>query len=263
MVYSCFESRYLCFGDQVISADNPKLTAWGASWALAGVAFTGVFIANRMSSWLSSAQQPFGANLIEALLAGAVILAASWWIFGRAVPRGAGTVVASARGAWRREQDPLTHAFSQHGITVKLIEYVALAERYNRNLSIVLIEIEKLDEIAAQTGRSTADRVLVQLADAIIEQVRTTDRVGRLDDNRFLLVLPETDGAGARVVEERAREYARCIEIATDSWRRAHITVVTGAASFRRGEDINHLMARAEQALEAVKAGAPADTKAA
>lgn len=217
-----------------------------------------------MSSWLSNVTAHASTSLLEAGLAGALTLAASWWIFNGASSSGRGTANTAGGNAWRREQDPLTHTFSQHGITVKLIEYLALAERYNRNLAVLLIEVERLSDIEAESGRATAERVLVQMADAMIEHIRTTDRVGRLDNDRFLLLMPETDVAGAQVVEERAREYARRIEIATDRWRKAHVTVVTGAASFRRGEDINHLLARAEQALaEAKGANPPADAKAA
>lgn len=211
-----------------------------------------------MSSWLSNVQPHAGASLIEAGLAGALTLAASWFIFRRLSSSSRGSAPLASGNAWRREQDPLTHTFSQHGITVKLIEYLALADRYNRNLAVVLIEVERLADIEAQNGRATAERVLVQMADAIIEHIRTTDRVGRLDNDRFLLVLPETEITGARVVEERAREYARRIEVEAERWRKAHITVVTGAAAFRRGEDINHVLARAEQAITAAKGAQPA-----
>jgi diguanylate cyclase (GGDEF)-like protein len=231
---------------------------------LGGIAFLGVFVASQMESWLTRAPNQAGASLIEAALVGAATLAAAWWVFRRLSGGGSGISLATSGAAWRRDQDPLTHTFSQHGVTVKLIEYLALAERYNRNLAAVLFEIERFADIEAQNGRANAERVLVQLADTIIEHIRTTDRVGRLDNDRFLLVLPETELAGARVVEERIREYARRIEVEAERWRKAHVTVVTGVATFRRGEDINHLLARAEQALAEAKGANPAvDVKAA
>lgn len=228
---------------------------------LSGIAFIGVFVASQLSSWLSNVPPHTGLNLVEAGLAAVLTLAASWLIFRRvSSPTRRGNAAPAPGNAWRREQDPLTHTFSQHGITVKLIEYLALAERYNRSLAVVLIEIEHLTDIETQNGRSVVDHVLVQMADAIIEHIRTTDRVGRLENDRFLLVLPETDLPGAQVVAERSREYARRIEVEAERWRKAHVTAVTGAASFRRGEDINHLLARAEQALAEAKGTASASS---
>lgn len=79
--------------------------------------------------------------------------------------------------------------------------------RYDRILSVVLVEIEGYAAIVDRLGRHGADQVVARVARACRAGRRSTDVVGRLEGGQFLLVLPETPPESAAIVADHVRRH--------------------------------------------------------
>jgi diguanylate cyclase (GGDEF)-like protein len=112
-------------------------------------------------------------------------------------------------------------------------------------------------------GHLIGDEVLREFAERVMANLRaldyigrdgtdTSENFGRYGGEEFLLVLPETDPAGARICAERIRQAVAETVFKTEAGTLT-ITVSFGITEFRNGEDIRDTLARADQALYRAK----------
>ena len=95
--------------------------------------------------------------------------------------------------------------------------------------------------------------MLKHLARELGGQIRASDFFARIGGEEFVLILPETTLAGARVVVEKLREHiARCRFKYKDA--PINVTVSCGLAEFAAGESADAAFARADAGLYAAKA---------
>ena len=118
-------------------------------------------------------------------------------------------VAASADGApgpSAADRDELTGLASRARLEQYLTQEFAAAESSGKPLSVVVAGIDRLTSIVQASGRAAADEILVGVARVLDGNLRTRDLVARSGGEEFVLVLPETDAVGARVVAERLRQ---------------------------------------------------------
>jgi diguanylate cyclase (GGDEF)-like protein len=77
--------------------------------------------------------------------------------------------------------------------------------RYRHPATIVLIEIDGLDRLIDRLGADAADRLIPPVAATLRRYARETDRIARLGDRSFGVLLPETDEVQAINFVERVR----------------------------------------------------------
>ncbi len=92
--------------------------------------------------------------------------------------------------------------------------------RYNSPLSVLTMQIDKLDELVASRGHIAADAMLKKFAELLVSQTRAYDSVGRVSKGEFSIILPNTNSETATRTAERIFESAReaCAEFETASW---------------------------------------------
>jgi len=73
-----------------------------------------------------------------------------------------------------------------------------LAGRHGHETALAYIDIDYFKSVNDAHGHAVGDRVLASVAETLARCVRSTDLVGRLGGDEFAVLLPETDGAGAR-----------------------------------------------------------------
>jgi diguanylate cyclase (GGDEF)-like protein len=79
--------------------------------------------------------------------------------------------------------------------------------------------------------------------------------VARYGGEEFVLVLPETDAAGAKVVAERIREKIEAARTPIEGGAPVGVTVSFGCATTRTASTGAELLAAADRALYAAKRG--------
>lgn len=104
------------------------------------------------------------------------------------------------------EVDSLTGVPNRRKTTEELDRELARAQRHGHPLSILLADIDHFKAVNDELGHETGDTALRGVAATIQATLRPTDRVGRWGGEEFVVVLPETDRAGARTAAERIRQ---------------------------------------------------------
>jgi diguanylate cyclase (GGDEF)-like protein len=151
--------------------------------------------------------------------------------------------------------DELTKLPNRRQFLKSLETEFARVQRYDRPLSVLMIDADDFKQINDRHGHFVGDEVLQALAVRLRAGVRQIDLLGRLGGEEFAVALIETDMPAALEVAERL-----CREIAAEPFRVAaaniQVTVSVGVAA-RRASDDNaaQLLNLADQAMYLAKTG--------
>lgn len=101
--------------------------------------------------------------------------------------------------------DDLTSLYNHRYIMEALSVEYQKARRFQRKMSLVMLDLDHFKRINDKYGHPLGDALLVQFGEFLKEQVRSIDTVGRYGGEEFCLILPETDSAGMAVLAEKLR----------------------------------------------------------
>jgi diguanylate cyclase (GGDEF)-like protein len=112
------------------------------------------------------------------------------------------------------ETDPLTGVGTRRVLEKVLKAECARSARYNRNFSVAIVDLDKFKEINDTAGHAAGDQALKQLAKLMRKDTRETDIiVARYGGDEFVLVMPETNISGGKILLERIRRQLKTISI--------------------------------------------------
>jgi diguanylate cyclase (GGDEF)-like protein len=163
------------------------------------------------------------------------------------------------REAYRRieelaELDELTGALNRRSIMRALDEEIARAQRLNNPCAVALIDLDWFKRINDAYGHPTGDEVLRTFAITVFANIRSIDKFGRYGGEEFLLLLPDTAEREAARMMDRLRMIVAELDWSAFS-AGMRVTISAGLATLRRDESSDTLLARADRALYASKAG--------
>jgi diguanylate cyclase (GGDEF)-like protein len=134
--------------------------------------------------------------------------------------------------------DALTGIFNRRYIQDFGCSEVARSKRYGRPVSLIMIDIDHFKMINDKWGHPTGDRVIQELTRAMLSVVRSQDVVGRLGGEEFLVILPETDQAGTKVIAERIHNFVQNdVMTIADNGSTIKFTVSLGTATLLDPQD--------------------------
>jgi diguanylate cyclase (GGDEF)-like protein len=148
--------------------------------------------------------------------------------------------------------DPLTGLRNRRYLEDHLDEVLASAERYGRELSVVLIDIDSFKLINDNHSHTLGDAVLIAMARLLAGQLRQADVVVRYGGEEFVIVLPETPLTQALIAAEKLRQAVEGYPwqtLAAD----LTVTISCGLASHQPGLTRNELLRLADQELYRAK----------
>jgi diguanylate cyclase (GGDEF)-like protein/PAS domain S-box-containing protein len=102
---------------------------------------------------------------------------------------------AEARIEHLARHDPLTGLLNRFSLQERLEQALMLAHRENRQLAIMLIDLDRFKLINDTLGHHIGDALLVEVAKRLQACVRESDIVARLGGDEFVAVLTATDSA--------------------------------------------------------------------
>jgi diguanylate cyclase (GGDEF)-like protein len=103
------------------------------------------------------------------------------------------------------------HGFFQN----RLIQEIERAERYNTDLTLMILDIDHFKKVNDTYGHIVGDEVLIDVAKTIKKQVRTFDIPARFGGEEFTVILPETDSKSASKVAERLKKAIKQLSFST------------------------------------------------
>jgi diguanylate cyclase (GGDEF)-like protein len=157
----------------------------------------------------------------------------------------------SAEFARMSRIDALTGLYNRRHLEERLREADSAAVRHSRDLCVVMVDIDHFKQVNDTEGHQGGDDVLREFTRRLQAEVRGEDVAGRWGGEEFLVILPETDIAGAATLAERIRASVAA-EPFTHGTRRFAVTMSAGCAAGPAG-DTDELIRRADAALYRAK----------
>ncbi len=117
-------------------------------------------------------------------------------------------------------RDELTGCLNYRWIVKKADNEILRASRYQKLMSLAVLDIDHFKVINDTYGHLSGNQVLKVVAESLSLHLRTVDALGRYGGDEFLLILPETDADEAKAVLERMK----------------HLFVQTGITLSTRGD---------------------------
>ncbi len=101
--------------------------------------------------------------------------------------------------------DSLTGLYSRGHFTTDLEQEILRATRSGRPFAVAMLDLDGLKAANDRFGHEWGDQLLRAVANVLSGDIRVTDVAARYGGDEFVLMLPETDLAGAILVAEKVR----------------------------------------------------------
>jgi diguanylate cyclase (GGDEF)-like protein len=101
--------------------------------------------------------------------------------------------------------DALTGLPNRRALDYLMERELRWRERYPAPLAVAILDVDHFKEVNTRYLHPGGDKVLQDLARCLTSSLRKIDLLGRMSGEEFLLIAPQTNLAGARIVAERLR----------------------------------------------------------
>ena len=151
--------------------------------------------------------------------------------------------------------DGLTGIYNRTGFKDFVQREFQRAKRYNKTLSLVMIDVDGFKPINDSLGHQAGDYVLRELATCLQNSIRKSDIAARYGGDEFAILLPETEMAEAEVLVQRV---LRNLKDHAFEWQAETIKVeislgISTTDELKKGEGEKELIQRADSRLYLAK----------
>lgn len=150
--------------------------------------------------------------------------------------------------------DPLTGLRNRRNIAEHLRTEVARASRFDRELSVLVMDVDNLKLFNDTYGHATGDEVIRTVAQSVVSAIRDIDAVGRYGGDEFAVILPETGPEDAAVVGGRILNTLTKEPFQAPGGSKVPISISIGSASYPSDTDeVDRLFSLADTAMYQAK----------
>lgn len=148
--------------------------------------------------------------------------------------------------------DPLTDTLNRRGLEERLADALRKSEGDAAPIALAMIDLDGLGATNDRYGHAGGDALLRHFAAVCRLLLRPGDDLARMGGDEFVLLMPDTPGADAMSTLQRLQQALaqRALELGDQL---VPVRFSAGLAQWRKGDDSERLLARADEALYAAK----------
>lgn len=150
-------------------------------------------------------------------------------------------------------RDMLTNVYNRRFLMEWLIQQRKMVQRYNYDISCLLMDLDHFKSINDTYGHEKGDEVLVQFVGLVSSMLREGDVMVRYGGEEFLVLLTHTDGKLALDIARRIRQ--RVNQDSFAGMLTGDLTVSVGVSTWVHGsgEEIGGLLSMADESVYLAK----------
>lgn len=151
--------------------------------------------------------------------------------------------------------DPLTGLSNRRYLSSRLSQAVSRVARDEESACVMIADLDYFKRVNDTYGHDAGDAVLKQFAECLKHRSRAADLVARFGGEEFVVLMPDVGLADAAIGAERLRSTVDQLQFRLPgSDKVLDVTVSIGLAEIRKGDDVDSVLRRADEALYRAKA---------
>jgi len=150
------------------------------------------------------------------------------------------------------ECDHLTNLYNRRYFESVLENILSIESREKNTTSLLMFDIDDFKKINDTYGHQVGDKVLVELAKNLKNFSRRSDIIARVGGEEFLILLPNTSLANAKIHCDNLRKMIENLRI-KDGKNEIKFTVSMGLTRFKNKDTLNSVLLRTDDSLYQVK----------
>jgi len=148
--------------------------------------------------------------------------------------------------------DTLTGMPNKQAILNALEPQVSRSRRYDNILSLIIVQLKNLETLRSQIGNEQANELIVACSHMLNDQVRWADMIGHIEDNEFLIILPETTELDTHKLKDILSERFATIQVGEMASKNLSVETDFGVAQWQKGMDVPLFINTAREFLDEV-----------
>ncbi|MFA7083883.1 MAG: diguanylate cyclase [Arcobacteraceae bacterium] len=151
--------------------------------------------------------------------------------------------------------DPLTKLYNRRYLTEVSEQMLLLSKREKKELSVLILDIDKFKNVNDTYGHQFGDEVLVVLSHNLVEHQRESDLICRYGGEEFVVLLPNTSLENATKIAEKIRKEVESLRIPLPLGEKFRFTISLGVSAIdvENEDNIESALKRADKALYKAK----------
>lgn len=152
--------------------------------------------------------------------------------------------------------DTLTGLYTRNIFEIRLAQECAQCLRHDQHLAVMMVDVDHFKAVNDTYGHLAGDKVLQDIAQIMVRQVRGEDCLARYGGEEFVGLLPQTSEQGALNAAEKVRKKVEEYSFHLNGYGTISLTVSIGVALFPEDtKDFRRLLELADQAMYTAKKG--------
>ncbi|MGB6329291.1 MAG: diguanylate cyclase [Halarcobacter sp.] len=151
--------------------------------------------------------------------------------------------------------DPMTKLYNRRYFSELSEKILSLSKREKKDLSIIILDIDKFKKVNDTYGHQFGDKVLITLSNKLIEYQRKSDIICRYGGEEFVILLPNSSIENATIVAQNIRKLIESSRLILPSNKEFKFTISLGVAQIDIDKEYNieSALKRADKALYRAK----------
>lgn len=150
------------------------------------------------------------------------------------------------------DRDTLCPIFNRRAFERELTREISLSERYGTPLCLIFIDLDRFKQINDRFGHATGDKVIQNVAESLVKNVRQSDIVGRLGGDEFGIALTHTELVDGKMKADRLEAMIGALTV-RDAENPEIESVALGAScgtvAWQSGRNAASLIAEADESM--------------